>query len=165
MESLGSMFHQALERVEMNCSHWEQMSIGGGEGGGGVTLCLHPTEGTAVLTYDGRSHVDVSYYRIGMDPYNRMMPFQEALVASFMTHSLGEVLHDEMPRGVGRTINAAKDLHTPQELQSRLERLKSGYFRRRNRHAVETEEEEEDDDDEEQEDGDEKDENTFRDEL
>ena len=51
MESLVSMFRQALEKVDMNCSHWEQTTGGGGgHREGGVALCIHPTEGTAVLT-------------------------------------------------------------------------------------------------------------------
>lgn len=171
MDSLKSAFQLALNRVGMDCAPFLDPSTSTGTGTtssrllgeGGVLVCLNSTIGTTVLTWDGRSHVDLSYYRIDDDKADSTTTTNSSrrldtlkLASVFqMTNPqlrLRVALQDEMPRGMHRTINPRSDLQTPEQVQARLERLQTDFARRTNRPAMMVDEEEEDDDDDEEED-------------
>jgi hypothetical protein len=173
MESLKSAFQLALNRVDMDCAPFLDPGTSIGTttttsssrllGEGGVLVCLNSTVGTAVLTWDGRSHVDLSYYRIDDDADSTTATTSSSssssrldtlkLASAFQTTNpqlrLRVALQDEMPRGMGRTINPRSDLQTPEQVQARLERLQSDFARRTNRPAMDDDEEDDDDDDDE----------------
>ena len=73
------------------------------------------------MSWDGRKHVDISYYLSGNAEGKA-----DKFIASFMHYSdrsLTIALRDNMPRGTGRVINFEKDMMSPEEVKDFYENM------------------------------------------
>jgi spermidine synthase len=111
IESLSSALAKALEAVPLDCATQQSFTE---MGEGGIILCLNPAKGSALLVWDGRKHVDISFYV--MDNDQEAGPFIEEFL-EHVENKLTVTLRDDMPRGTGRVINFASDIRTPAELK------------------------------------------------
>jgi len=154
-DSLNHALAKALEAVAFECTT-RYSYVGVGEGV--VMLCMNPYKGSTVLVWDGRKHVDISYYLMGDEEGE-----PERFMGAFLHHvgrKLTVALRDEMPRGTGRVINFAGDLRTREELKDFYENLESYEFNSKAKPEAggdDEEDDEEDDDDDENENDEEED--------
>jgi hypothetical protein len=89
-------------------------------GEGCVFACLNPHFGSILLVWDGRLHIDISFYTT--ERVNRV----ERLFVSFrekLDLKMGVALRDEMPRGIGRVVNFQSDMRTPEQREHMFEQL------------------------------------------
>jgi len=117
-DSLNVALANALEAVQFECTTRYSFA---GMGEGAVMLCMSSKKGSAVLVWDGRKHVDISYYLLG-DAKAGPQRFIGAFLNQVEKH-LKVALRDDMPRGTGRVINFASDLMTPEEMKVFYETL------------------------------------------
>ena len=138
-DSLNFALAKSLEAARFECTT-RYSYVGMGEGS--VMVCLNPSLGSAVLAWDGRKHIDISYYVMG-DAEGE----PEKFVGAFLHHTgrkLKVALQDDMPRGIGRVINFQQDLRTREELEKFYETLDERLEQQRQGDDDDDEEEEED---------------------
>lgn len=107
---LGLAFTRAIKALEFSCVHrHDYKEIGEGS----LLTCLDPKRGSLVLTWDGRTHVDLSFYSHVGTSHEMILDDLKTIFSSTLTLSV--TLLDEMPRGLGRTINRPVDLKSRDE--------------------------------------------------
>ncbi len=118
MHDIKKAFLLALEVVDFECP---TEVLVGDVGEGCVIVCLNPKAGSVVLTWDGRQHIDVSYYTTEDDE----MQIDRFVVAfRNMEYAKFDIsLRDDMPRGIGRVVNFPEDIMTPEQLEDFYESL------------------------------------------
>ena len=127
VDNLQDLFRKSLSRVsrvDFECSH---QGLYQGLGEGCVLACLSVSMGSVVLTWDGRTHIDVSFYLIGSKDDTIFENFSNA----FLFHAgsrLQVTLEDQMARGTGRAINPKSELLTRAELKAFYEELRQRSF-------------------------------------
>ena len=90
-------------------------------GDGYVLVCLNPDFGSVLFTWDGRKHIDISYY-LADDDETEIDNFIWAFKTN-TNHQLDVALRDEMPRGTGRVVNFAEDILTVEERKDFFDNL------------------------------------------
>jgi len=119
-DSLNVALAKSLEAVDFDCTTRFSFT---GMGDGAVMMCLNPRIGSTVLVWDGRKHVDISFYVLG-ESEHEPKEFVRAFLHG-MDKQLRVALRDDMPRGTGRVVNFASDIRTPEELKEFYESLDS----------------------------------------
>ena len=110
-----------LETIELTCTTKMEMDDAGD---GYVSACLNPQFGSIVMVWDGRVHIDISYYTIEegkivpKDMELFYMTFREQLDLE-----LDVSIRDDMPRGTGRVVNFQGDMRTPEQREDMFEQL------------------------------------------
>jgi hypothetical protein len=77
-------------------------------GDGGLIVSVS-NEGSALLTWDGRDHVDINLFGGFRDGEEQADSFISSFVDSVEEH-LVVALRDDYPRGTGRVVNFPSDL-------------------------------------------------------
>lgn len=142
-DALNSVLAKSLEAVQFECTT-RYTYVGVGEGA--VMVCLNPDKGSTILTWDGRKHVDISYYLNG-DAHGEPDKF----IGAFIYHTgrkLKAALRDNFPRGTGRVINFREDMMTPEELEKFYESLDEKLEQEKKEYEVDDDEEEDEEVDE-----------------
>ncbi|GKY96146.1 hypothetical protein MPSEU_000574600 [Mayamaea pseudoterrestris] len=97
---------------EYNWKQWDlassSKSADGVSAGDGSVITVLWSEGSLVVVWDGKIHVDVNLFM-----YEEDFDFADAFVASFT--NMKTVLRDEQPRGKGRVVNFMFDLPDAEE--------------------------------------------------
>jgi len=75
--------------------------------GEGIVLTTSWSEGSIVVLWDGRNHVDINIF--AFEGYEKECKNFEKNIVSGMS-SLKVVLRDEQPRGTGQVVSFIKDL-------------------------------------------------------
>jgi spermidine synthase len=147
-DSLNFALAKSLDAVGFECTtRYSYVGIGEGV----VMLCMNPYKGSTILVWDGRKHIDISYYLMGDEEGE-----PEKFMGAFLHHvgrKLSVALRDDMPRGTGRVINFAGDLRTREELKDFYDNMES-YDHKAGEEEEEEEAEEEAEEDEEAEEND-----------
>lgn len=110
-DALNGALQQALDYMTFECTTKFSFPE---TGEGTVLLCMNPYKGSVVMVWDGRKHVDISFYMMGGEAEE-----PEKFIGSFLHYterSLTVSLRDDMPRGTERVINFPEDLMTKEEV-------------------------------------------------
>jgi hypothetical protein len=83
------------------------------EVGDGVVIVSISKEGSAVLVWDGRDHVDVNLFN-RVDRQELADAFSNSFV-HFANKNLKVALRDDYPRGTGRVVNFYRDITVPDD--------------------------------------------------
>ena len=81
------------------------------QGDGVVFDCMYPN-GNFVVLWDGRQHLDISFFSYTED---LEIPYQFSHLLQHKIPLLGTMLRDEFPRGTGRVVNFSEDLFNDDE--------------------------------------------------
>lgn len=109
LEGLVSILETALSKLRFS-SIESTTYIDVGDGAVAVTTF---EQGSAVLAWDGRNHIDINLFNL-----NDREELAEAFVTSFLYYSQGNLvmaLRDDYPRGTGRVINFRSDILPEEE--------------------------------------------------
>ena len=120
-KDIKEALEHGLDAIELKCTTKVELDD---VGEGYVSACINPQFGSIVLVWDGRVHVDISYYTIKegkVVPKNMelfFMTFREQ-----MDLELDVSIRDDMPRGMGRVVNFQGDMRTPEQREAMFEQL------------------------------------------
>eukprot|EP00934_Nitzschia_sp_Nitz4_P005658 Nitzschia sp. Nitz4//scaffold164_size50480//28561//32565//NITZ4_007005-RA/size50480-augustus-gene-0.47-mRNA-1//1//CDS//3329538083//5648//frame0 len=117
---LEARVQTAMAHMSFDCSDTRRYE---NVGKGLLVVCLHPKSGSLVLTWDGKTRVDVSYTRVGtkqpIDWKHGFIGFIEGV----LDHRLKVMSQQEMPRGSGRVVNLPGDISSRKDYDLFWERL------------------------------------------
>jgi spermidine synthase len=99
LDDLADFMAKALEELKYSPSRFEEYSD---VGDGGLVVAIFK-EGSAILTWDGKDHVDINMFA-----FDQSKKVADALLNAFVRLSQGRLelaLRDDQPRGVGGVVN------------------------------------------------------------